>query len=145
MAVLLEGVRLRRFIFNRLTADTGPGGVATLVGGRIYVREAPQSVALPAVVVQPVASVPTNTLGGARVFATSQADARVICDGGNTGSQVAIADRIDAVLQEAAGVQDAAIVVKLVRTDENEFTTQEAGKSYVHLVLTYGTPVYAAP
>ena len=140
---MLEGRRVARYVFTLLAADTGPGGASTLVGGRIYARRAPQSVVLPALVVQQVSSVTVTTLGGVRVFANNQTDVRAIFDGGNTGQMVAIGDRVDAVLQGAGGLQDGARVVKLVKTDELEMDTDEAGKPYAHLIQTFGTPAHA--
>ena len=46
---MIEGQRVAAFVFDRLAADTGAGGVSTLVGGRIYRDVVPQTAVLPAV------------------------------------------------------------------------------------------------
>jgi hypothetical protein len=140
---MIEGRRVARFVYATLMADTGAGGVHTLLSGRIYPRRAPQAALLPACVIQLVSSFPTNTLGGRRVFKDTLVDVRLICEGSDIGPLVPIADRIDAVLQGSGGVQDGAYVVKLVLSDEREFDEDDAGKAYTHQVQTYRTEVHA--
>lgn len=122
-------------------ADTGPGGVSTLVGARIYRDRVPQDAALPAVVVTLVSSVPTNTIGGRRVFQNVLVAVRVVSDG--TAYANAVADRVDAVLQNAGGVKEGVTVVELIQSDSQAFVEDDNGRSYAHIVATYRTPAYA--
>lgn len=141
---MIEGRRVARFVFATLKADTGAGGVSTLLGGRIYSRRVPASAPLPAAVVTLAAAVPTNTLGGVRVFKTTLVDVHLICDGADIAPLVPIADRADAILQGAGGLQDGADVVKLVLDDEREYDEDLAGKVYTHQIQTFRAAVYAA-
>lgn len=134
-----------RFIYATLKADTGAGGVNTLLGGRIYPGRVPQSAALPAAAIALVSSVPLNTMSGRRVLKNTLVDVKLICEGIDLGPLVPIADRIDAVLQGAKGLQDGANVVKLVLDAENEIDGDEGGNAYMQQIQTYRTSVYATP
>lgn len=139
----IEGRRVARFVYATLKADTGAGGVSTLLGGRIYSRRVPAAAPLPAAVVTLVSAAPSNTLGGVRVLKNALVDVHLICDGADIAPLVPIADRADAVLQGAGGLQDGAHVVKLVLDDEREYDEDEAGKAYTHQIQTFRTAVYA--
>lgn len=140
---MLEGRRVARFVYATLAADTGAGGVSTLLGGRIYSRRVPQAATLPAAIVQLVSAVPRNTLNGSRVFKETLVDVHFICAGADITPLVPVADRADAILQGARGIQDGATVVKLVQDDEREYDEDDAGKAYTHQILTYRTEAYA--
>jgi len=139
---LLEGQRVASFVFDRLAADTGAGGVSTLVSGRIYRDRVPQGKALPAITVTLVSAVDTGTIGGLRVFQVALVDVRVVADGLEYPN--AIADRVDAVLQNVGGVKSTVTVVELRRDGVQAFIEDDAGKSYAHLIQTYRSEAYAA-
>ena len=138
---MIEGQRVVSLVYDRLKADTGAGGVNTLVGGRIYRDVVPQAALLPAITVTLVSGTDTNTVGGRRVFQTALVDVRVVSDGVNYAN--AIADRIDTVVQNAVGTKEAVNVVELVRDQVTAFVENDAGKLYSHIVATYRTPAYA--
>lgn len=138
---MIEGQRVASLVYDLLTADTGPSGVNTLVGGRIYRDRVPQAAGLPAVTITLVSSVPTNTVGGRRVFQNVLVDVRVVNDGAAYAN--AIADRVDAVLQNVGGSKSGVTVVELVQDAVQAFVEDDAGKSYAHIVATYRTPAYA--
>jgi hypothetical protein len=138
---MLEGQRVASFVFDTLKADSGAGGVNTLVSGRIYRDRVPQTALLPAVTVTLVSATDTNTLGGNRVFANILVDVRVVNDG--TVYSNAIADRIDTVIQQAAGLKELVHVNELRREQVMAFTEDDAGKAYAHLVMTYRSEAYA--
>lgn len=138
---MIEGQRVASLVFDILTADTGAGGVNTLTGGRIYRDRVPQTATLPAVTVTLVSSVPTNTLGGNRVFQNVLVDVRVVSDG--AGYSNAIADRIDAVLQNVGGTKETIRVVELVQDAVQAFVEDDSGKLYAHIVATYRASAYA--
>ena len=54
----------------------------------------------------------------------------------------AIADRIDAVLQNVGGSSGGATVVELVQDSEQEYTEDDAGKVFMHSVQTYRCAVH---
>lgn len=137
----LEGQQVAGWIYDTLVADSGVGGVNTLVGGRIYRDRVPQSAALPAVTISLVSHVDTNTLGGLRVFANTLVDVRVVGDG--TSYQNTIAARIDTVLQNARGTRNGVTINELRRETVQAFVESEAGKSYAHIIETYRTEAYA--
>ena len=138
---MIEGQRVVSLVYDRLKADTGAGGVNTLVGGRIYRDVVPQAALLPAITVTLVSGTDTNTVGGRRVFQTALVDVRVVSDGVNYAN--AIADRIDTVVQNAVGTKEAVNVVELRRDQVTAFVENDAGKLYSHIVSSYRTEAYA--
>ena len=141
---MIEGHRVARFVMDTLTADTGAGGVNTLVSGRIRRDRLGQTMVLPGITVTLVSDTDLNTMGGRRVAGSALVDVRVVGDGnGDYGALLPIADRVDTVLQNALGLKDGVNVVKLVRTGHQEFVEDDAGKPYTHVIQTYGTPRYA--
>src|SRR5262245_54730301 len=105
---MLESQRVAAFVWQRLTADAGAGGVNTLLGGRIYRDVVPQTAALPAATVTVVYGTPSNTLGGIRVFEDVEIDVRVIGSGTSYSGINPIADRVDTVLQNIDGTNGGA-------------------------------------
>ena len=140
---MIEGRRAAAFVYATLKADTGAGGVNTLLGGRIYPQRVPQNATLPACLIQLVSATPTNTTGGRRAFKTALVDVHLIAEGMSMDPLDDIADRIDTVLQSAGGSQDGASVVELVQDSEQEYTEDDAGKVYMHSVQTYRCAVHA--
>ena len=140
---MIEGRRAAAFVYATLKADTGAGGVNTLLGGRIYPQRIPQAATLPACLIQLVSATPTNTTGGRRVFKSALVDVHLIAEGMSMDPLDDIADRIDTVLQNAGGTQDGATVVELVQDSEQEYTEDDAGKVYMHSVQTYRCAVHA--
>lgn len=137
----LEGQQVAGWMFDRLVADNGAGGVHTLTGGRIYRDRVPQAALLPAVTVTLVSHVDENTIGGRRAFAVTLTDVRVVGDG--TAYQNTIAGRVDSVLQNATGSRNGVTVVELRRDGVQAFIEDEAGKSYAHVIQTYRSEAYA--
>jgi hypothetical protein len=129
---MLEGQRVASLVFDLLKADTGAGGVSTLTSGRIYRDRVPQTALLPAVTVTLVSATDTNTLGGLRVFQNVLVDVRVVSDG--TVYSNAIADRVDTVLQQAAGLKETVHVNELRREQVMAFVEDDA---------TYRSEAYA--
>jgi len=140
---VIEGRRAAAFVYATLAADTGTGGVSALLGARIYSQRAPQSVTLPCCVIQMVSAVPTNTIGGRRVFKDVLVDVHLIADGASMDALTTIADRVDQVLQNAGGASGSATVVELVQDSEREYTEDDAGRVYMHSVQTYRCAVHA--
>lgn len=141
---MIEGHRVAKFVMDTLTADVGGSGVNTLVGGRIRRDRLGQTMALPGITVTLVPSTDTNTMGGRRVFAVHLVDVRVVGDGnGDYGPLVPIADRVDTVLQNAAGLKDGVVVVKLRRESLQEFVEDDSGKPYTHIIQTYRSEAHA--
>lgn len=148
----IDGLDVCSFVWSRLVADSGPGGVNALLGGtpttpgRIYRDRVPQSAALPAATIGLVSAPETNTLGGARVMSTVVADVRVVGAGAAWGPLAPIARRIDAVLQGAGGTEPGSgvRVVELRRTDHRAFIEDEAGAAYAHVIQTYLTEAHAS-
>lgn len=136
----LEGQRVASLVWDLLRADTGAGGVSTLVGARIYRDVVPQAAALPAVTVTLVSATDTNTLGGQRVFSNTLVDVRVIADGWVYAN--AIADRVDVVLQNVGGLKESVHVVELRREAVQAFVENDSGKLFAHLISTYRSEAY---
>lgn len=138
---MIEGQRVASLVYDLLKADTGAGGVNTLTGGRIYRDRVPQAATLPAVTISLVSATDLNTMGAARVFQSVLVDVRVVNDG--TSYANAIADRVDAVLQNVGGLKETVTTVELRREQVQAFIEDEAGRSYAHLISTYRSEAYA--
>lgn len=137
----LEGQQVASWVWDQLLADSGAGGVNTLLGGRIYRDRVPQAAVLPAATITLVSHVDQGTIGGRRVFAVTLIDVRVVGDG--TGYQNAVAGRVDTVLQNATGTKSGVTIVELRRDAVQAFVEDDAGKSYSHIVQTFRTEAYA--
>lgn len=141
---MIEAQRVARYVYAALSGDTGAGGVSTLVSGRIYRDVIPQGAALPALTITVASSVDVLTLEGTRVFASVLVDVRVTGEGADYGALNTVADRADAVLQGAGGLQVDAQVVKLRREAVQAFVEEDSGKLYSHIVATYRSEAHAA-
>lgn len=137
----IEGQQVASWIWDQLVADSGAGGVNTLLGGRIYRDRVPQAALLPAATITLVSHVDQSTIGGRRVFAVTLTDVRVVGDG--SAYQNTIASRVDTVLQNATGTKSGVTIVELRRDAVQAFIEDDAGRSYSHLVQTYRTEAYA--
>jgi len=138
---MLEGQRVVSLVFDLLKADTGAGGVNTLVSGRIFRDVVPQAALLPAITVTLVSGTDTNTVGGVRVFQMALVDVRVVSEGVSYANS--IADRVDTVIQNAGGTKEAVDIVELRRDQVTAFVENEAGKLYSHIVASYRSEAYA--
>jgi hypothetical protein len=147
----LEGHDVCGLVWSLLVADSGPGGVNTLLGGtptqpgRIYQDEIPQAAVLPAATVGLVAAPPTSTLGGVQVLSTVDVDVRVVTAGTSYTPIVPIARRVHVTLQGAAGTSGTTYAYKLAKRDERRIAERDAGAAYRHLIATYRTEAHAAP
>lgn len=141
--MVVEAQRAVAFVFDALTADTGPGGVGTLLGGRIYRDQVPQAAPLPAGLVSLVSGTDSNTLGADRVFAVALIDVHLIATGPSYGPITPAADRVDAVLQNRAGESGGAFVVELRREQVMAYLETTANVTYAHLVMTFRTEAHA--
>lgn len=139
-----EGQAVASLVYAALAADTGAGGVSTLLGGRIYRDQVPQLAALPALVVGGVRWQPLNTRAGVRVAVMAHLDLHLIADGIDYAAINAAAQRADVVIQGLAGTNGGVNAVKLVNVGPNvAYPETDAGKTYSHLVQTYQSPAYA--
>ena len=144
VATKLEGQAVAALVWSALAADTGAGGVSTLLGGRLYREKVPQAAALPALFVGAVRWVPTNTRSGRRVAVQAYLDVHLVGDGNDYGAINPAAFRADAVVHGLAGSDSGVNVVKLENVGPDlAYTEDEAGKLYSHIVLSYRTPAYA--
>lgn len=138
---MIEGQRVASLVYDLLKADTGAGGVNTLVGGRIYRDIVPQAAALPAITIALVSATDTNTIGARRVFQSVLVDVRVVNDGAAYAN--AVADRVDTVLQNVGGLKETVQTVELRREQVQAFLENDAGRVYSHVIGTYRAEAYA--
>jgi Protein of unknown function (DUF3168) len=138
----LEGHDVCALIQSLLQADTGPGGVNTLLGGRIYQDIVSREAALPAATIGLVAAPDTATLDGRHVLSTVDVDVRVVAEDVGYTSIVGIARRVDVVLSGAAGTAGESYAYKLRRIDFRRMAESDAGKPYRHLIGTYRTEAH---
>lgn len=147
----LEGHDVCGLVWSLLVADSGPGGVNTLLGGtpttpgRIYQDRVPQAVLLPAATVGLVAAPDTTTLGGLHVESTVDVDVRIVASGASYGPIVPIARRVDLVLAGSSGTSGESYAYKLRRIDFRRLPEDEGGVSYRHLIGTYRTEAHPTP
>jgi hypothetical protein len=139
----LEGQDVVSKVYDLLAADTGAGGVSTLLGGRIYRDRVPAAASLPAATVTLVSHTDLNTMGGTRVVANTLVDVRVVGAGSSYATLNPVARRADVVLQEAGGTSFGSVVVKLRRTAVTQFIEDDSGVMYAHVVQTYRSEAYA--
>lgn len=109
---------LEEFYYGLLHADTGVGGVDTLVSGRIFTDEAPQGAVYPFVLISAQApGIDVVSIGPHRVMVNTLYWIRVVGKGASKKALQATADRIDALLQAAGGVT-ASIRVLMVNREQ---------------------------
>lgn len=142
---MIEAQRVVSYVVSTLQADSGTGGVATLLGGRVYRDRVPAAAILPAATVTLVSGTDASTLGGERVIQTVLVDVRVVCEGSSYGPINPTADRVDAVLQERSAASNGVDVVKLRRDQVQAYLEDDAGKVYAHLIQTYRSESFALP
>jgi hypothetical protein len=147
----LEGHDVCALVWDLLVADSGAGGVNTLLGGapgtpgRIYQDLVPQAAPLPAATVGLVAAPDTTSVSGDHVLATVDVDVRVIGAGTSYGPIAPIARRVDVVLSGAAGTAGETYAYKLERIDFRRAPADDGGVSYRQMIGTYRTPAHPAP
>lgn len=141
---MIEAQRVARFVHAALVGDAGVGGVATLLGGRIYRALVPQGAALPAMTVEVVPLDDLTTANGDHVWQEVLVDVAVHGEGADYAPINSAADRAFTVLQGAGGVQDDVQVVKLRRRSTRTFIDTDEGKSYAHIVQTFFTEAQPA-
>lgn len=146
----LEGHDVCSLVWNRLVADSGAGGVNTLLGGtpttpgRIYQDQIPQAAPLPGITISLVAAPDTATLGGVHVGSTVDVDVAVRTNGTSYAPIVGIARRATVVLDGYAGTAGESYACRLVRIDSQRLATDEAGISYRHMIGTYRAVAHPA-
>lgn len=146
MPGMVEGQRVMTYVVSTLQGDTGAGGVAALLGGRIYRDRVPAAAILPAATVTLVSATDSPTLGGRRVLQTILVDVRVVGDGSSYRPIDPAADRVDALLQERSAEANGVDVVKLRRVQAQAFLETDAStKTYAHVIQTYTTESFALP
>jgi hypothetical protein len=137
---VIEAQQVAAFVYDRLVADAQ---IASMLGGRVYRDLVPSAATLPAATITLVSATDTNTIGADRVLETVLLDVRVIGEGSSYAPVNPIADRIDAVLQNAGGARGAVHVVELRRDQVQAYLEVDAGKVFAHLIQTFRSEAYA--
>jgi hypothetical protein len=113
-----EVIGLEDFYYDTLHADTGVGGVDTLVSGRIYTDEAPAGVTVtyPFVLISAQAD-PVDVVanGPHLIMVNTLYWIRVVGKGASKKALEPIYDRIHALLQAAGGVTASIRVLMVLR------------------------------
>lgn len=132
---MIETVRVEQWLYGLLTSDTGPGGVSTLVGGRVYAYVAPSEAAFPLVVYSRQAGHDVMGIGTARIMASEVYQVRVIGKAATVsfGTIKAIADRIDVLLQGANGSAVDGRILSCVREQGISYVEVAEAGVYSHL------------
>jgi len=100
-----EIVGIEEWLSDTLLADTGAGGVATLVANRVYIDEAPQTSVYPLVLISAQApGIDVVSVGPHRVMVNTLYWVRVVGKGASKKALQATYDRIDTLLQAAGGL-----------------------------------------
>lgn len=128
---MIELARVHQWLRTLLTADATLTG---LVSTRIYGDLAPQGVTLPFVVYNWQGGNDVRGLGTARIMVNGLYQVKVI-DRALSGmtNTVAIADRLDTLLQGASGSVIDGAVLACVREQPLAYVETEAGEHYRHL------------
>jgi len=130
---MIETVRVEQWLYALLTGDTGPDGVHTLVGGRIYSYVAPQGAELPYVVYSYQGGYDVRGVGPARIMVSAVYQIKAIGQGHSFAPLQPVADRLDALLQGASGSVLDGHVLMCVREQPVAYVEISAGVPYRHL------------
>lgn len=106
-----EVYRIESWVSSRLVGDAGPGGLNTLVGGRIFAYLAPQTwnnlpITYPLVIYNHQSGRDVQALGTKRVMTRPLYQVKVISKGAPNDAARAAADRIDVLMTVAASIKE---------------------------------------
>lgn len=124
---MIEPARALEWIYDTLSDDSA---LAALVSTRIFDGVAPQGSAYPFVVFNHQGGSDTRGVGTFRAFNNSLYQVKAVGKGESYAETTAIADRIDAVLQGAAGNANGGLVLGCVRETVLMMPEVTAGISY---------------
>jgi len=132
---MIETFRAEQWLYSLLTGDTGPGGVNTFVGGRIYAYVAPSGASFPFVVYSYQGGHDVQGIGPARIMASGVYQVKVVGKAATVafGAIKAIADRIDTLLQGASGTVVDGRVLSCVREQGISYVEISGSDVYSHL------------
>lgn len=126
--------RARSFIYQTLTADST---LAALIGTRVHMGKVPAGGQLPAVIMRYVSGSYLRIVGPTRVWAEMMFDVKVVIKGTSTGPIEPIVNRIDDLLDAAAGAVNGATVEECTAIAPIELPVYEGGVDYVQLGNEY--------
>lgn len=124
---MIEVARAMEWIFDTLSADATLTG---LVSTRIYDGLAPQGSSYPFVIFNHQGGADVRGVGTFRAMNSSLFQIRAHTESESYSSATAIADRIDTVLQGAAGSKDGAYIATCVREQPLMLLEQNNGIQY---------------
>lgn len=106
MTETTETQKAAGFIVSKITADTGSGGIASAIGGRIYNGKAVAGTAFPCIIFSCIPDSDVKGVGGGLAYTTLQYNIRV-CSTSHFGTIDAIAARLTTLLhgKTATGIQ----------------------------------------
>lgn len=130
-----ETFRAEQWLYQLLTGDSGPGGVNTLVDGRIYAYVAPSAATFPFVVYSHQGSHDVRGVGPTRIMASMVYQVKVVGKASTTamGAIKPIADRLDSLLQGASGQVVDGRIVSCVREQAVSYAEPSGSDIYTHL------------
>jgi hypothetical protein len=140
-----EIVGLETWYYGILHADTGAGGVSTLVGDRIYTDEAPAGSAYPFVLISAQSNgIDVVSIGPHRVMVNTLYWIRVVGKGASKAALGPTYARIDTLLQAAGGVTSTIRVLMVNREQQPAIPPATVdGVRYVQLGGLYRAYVQA--
>lgn len=135
------------WLYGVLAGDTGAGGVATLVGGRVYDSIAPLGTSLPFVVFQFASGVPLLTLSGEHVWSSLRYVVKAVGLGASAVPLQPIVARAHALLHRRQAAVAAGSVYACLFDGEicyPEYDRKASGVVYTHLGAYYEIKARAA-
>jgi hypothetical protein len=119
-----------RWLYGKLSGDTGTGGVVTLVSTRIYNGVAAQGAAYPMVVYQSLSGVDVQGVGAAFIMENEIFSIKAVTQSQTYTSAETIANRINVLLHKTSGTTTGGTVIACVRMYVDKMEIIEAGVTY---------------
>lgn len=104
-----------RWLYGKLSGDTGTGGVYTLVATRIYNGAAAQGAAYPLIVYQSLSGVDVQGVGSEFIMVNEIFSVKAVAQAQTYGTVETIANRVNAVLHKSSGAVSGGTVLACVR------------------------------
>ena len=126
-----------RWLYSKLSGDTGTGGVATLVSSRIYNGIAAQGATYPLVVFQSMSGVDVQGVGSTFIMENEVFSVKVVTQDRSYSTAETIANRINYLLHKASGTATGGVVLACVRQYVDKIETIEDGVQYKTIMQRY--------
>lgn len=126
-----------RWLYAKLSGDTGSGGIVPLVSTRIYNGAAAQGAAYPLIVYQSLSGVDVQGVGSTFIMENEIFSVKAITQAQTYATVETIANRINYLLHLASGTASGGIVLACVRLYVDKMETIDAGMQYKTIIQRF--------